>query len=115
MKHRYLCVASALLLGACQTVHEVGQRSAVWEATYPMPFEAMANCLAGQWARGWKVVPQIDQKEQRAVVMIGVYSGVVAEYEVRQSSPTGSRVAWRQAYQYPLDSRELADRCAGSI
>jgi hypothetical protein len=73
----------------------------------------MATCLAGQWAHGWKVVPQIDPREQRAVVMIGVYSAVVGEYAVH-STPTGTRVAWRQAYQYPLDSRDKADRCAGS-
>ena len=114
MNHRYLCVAAALWLGGCQTVHEVGQRSAVWETTYPVPFDTMASCLAAQWARDWKVVPQIDDRERRAVVMIGVYSAVIGEYDVRQSSPTQSRVAWRHAYQYPLQSREVADRCAGS-
>jgi hypothetical protein len=114
MNQRYLWLASALLLGACQTVHDVRYRSAVWETTYPMPFDAMATCLGAGWARDWTVVPQIHQSEQRATVIVGLHSGVIGEYDVRQSSPAGTTVAWRQAYQYPLQSREVADRCAKS-
>ena len=114
MNHRCLCVASALLLGACQTVHELRQQPTGWEATYPVPFDTMANCLAAQWARDWSVVPQINQREQRAVVTVGLRSANIGEYDVRQSSPTGSSVTWRQAFQYKLDSRDVADRCARS-
>ena len=104
------------LLTGCHTVEDVRKSPVVWTASYGVPFDIMANCLAAQAARDFDVTPQLYQSQQRAIVTLGAkgtYS-LVAEYQVRQISPAAIEVTWRTVSGIASSdaARARADRCA---
>lgn len=111
-------VLAAVGLAGCNTVEDVRNQPAQWTETYAVAFDVMANCLAAQSARDFDVTPQLYQSERRANVTLGAkgtYS-LVAEYQVRQATASGTEVTWRTASGLANSeiARNRANRCARS-
>lgn len=113
---RNLWLAAALAASGCYSIEEVRQQPVAWTATYPVPFDTMANCLAAQWIGNYRVAPAIYPR--RADVTIAA-SSVIAEYQIVQISDVSSEVRWHHMHSTPgslrevdRTARERADRCA---
>ena len=106
-----------LLVAGCQTGDPVERLPALWEAGYPVPYRAIADCLAAQAAREWRVVAEPRPRDERTTLRLAALGGgpVVAEYQAWQIAPGHSIVTWRRALGFALDSRATADGCARSL
>src|SRR5215468_11170802 len=96
--HRLVMVLAALSVTACTTLDEVRQEPIRWKATYLVPFDTLANCLAARSAQYWSATPQIYPRQGIAYVTLvdkGAPS-VVAEFVVRQQPDGSSLVEWRR-------------------
>jgi hypothetical protein len=116
MHLKHYCVLMAVGLAGCHSVDDVRSSPVQWTATYPVAFDVMANCLAGQTARDFDVTPQLYQSERRANVILGAkgtYS-LVAEYQVRQTTASDSEVTWRtvSGLANSTIAQNRANRCA---
>lgn len=116
---RNVWLAAAALAG-CSSVEDVRQQPVAWSASYAVPFDTMANCLATQWLGNYRVVPSVYARERRADVTIAA-SSVIAEYQIEQTVGDTAEVKWRHMYSTPsalrpVDrlARERADRCAAA-
>jgi hypothetical protein len=108
---------AALLLAGCQAGDPVHSQPALWEAGYPVPYRAMADCLAVQVARAWRVAADPRPRDGATLLRLAPLAGgaVVAEYEVWQIAPQHSIVTWRHIDGFSLESRAVADGCARSL
>lgn len=120
---RRATIAGMLLLTGCYSIDDVRQQPAAWSASYPVAYEAMANCLGAQYANEYSVLPQFDREAGRATVILSnnAASAVLAEYQVNRTASGGSEVTWRHMGSgpkaiRPVDrtARERADRCGAA-
>jgi hypothetical protein len=75
----------------------------------------MANCLARLYASEYTAVPQINQREQRANVVLTFPQGsaVMGEFQIRQANASTSEISWRTiggTPQRPGSSRQARER-----
>lgn len=115
---RYLWLAAVVTLGGCYSVDDLKERPLAWSASYSVPFDNMANCLAVRSADAYIATPQLYQREERAAVLLsmaGLYGPViVGEYDIRTTSPSTIALSYRQRPSLIGDTkpaRERADRC----
>lgn len=122
MQRRLLIVVvAAAIMSGCATGGDVGQVAGpiIWTASFNARFDAMANCLARLYAPEYTAVPQINQVEQRANVVLTFPQGsaVMGEFQVRQANASTSDVSWRTVGGTPQrpgssrQARERAERC----
>jgi hypothetical protein len=118
---RLAVVLAMLSFSACTSAADVRQEPIRWTASYSVPFDTMANCVAEQMAQGWQATPQIYQRDGFAKVTLSDKGApsTVAEFAVRGQGDAGSLVEWRRrAVIYDIDyieakSRWAADYCGG--
>lgn len=124
MKRKLLAAMPLIALAGCTTADELRAKPVAWTATYPVAFDAMANCIALRMVEDagmarFTVTPQLYQREQRALVTGSSDGWFVIEYSVRQVSERDSEVSLRSAFVNSglsgsglARSRAVADRCA---
>jgi len=111
-----------LSLSACTSLDEVREQPVQWKASYLVPFDTLASCIAARLSQHWATTPQIYTRQGFAYVTLADKSApsIVAEFFIRQQSDGSSLVEWRRR---PLladyaglqsKSHEAADRCAES-
>ena len=122
MQRRLLMmVVAAATASGCTTGDDVGQGPGpiIWTASFNARFDAMANCLARLYAPEYTAVPQINQVEQRANVVLTFPQGsaVMGKFQIRQTNASTSDVSWRTIGGTPQrpgssrQARERAERC----
>lgn len=115
-------LAAAALLAGCYSIEDVREQPVAWSWAYHVPYDTMANCLAAEWAQDYSVVPQIYNRERRAVVTLAYPAGnaVIAEYQVQQTD-TETTVTWRHMGSRPgvmrlvdINARNRAHKCGAA-
>jgi hypothetical protein len=123
MKHGSLFGIAALsALAACEAPSGLSQSAPAWGTVYPVPYDAMANCLAERSQLPWvRVTPAFYPQERRATVTVTTPTGsALGIFNIRQISDRDSEVSYRSIYGGPEssaggDARNKADRCAGAV
>ncbi|NQW54974.1 MAG: hypothetical protein HQ465_27430 [Rhodospirillales bacterium] len=112
-----MVVVAAATASGCITGADVSQGPGpvIWTASFNAQFDAMANCLARLYASEYTAVPQINQREQRANVVLTFPQGsaVMGEFQIRQANPSTSEISWRTiggTPQRPGSSRQARER-----
>jgi hypothetical protein len=118
--HRLLMALMALSSAACTSLDDVRRQPIRWTATYLMPFDTLAGCIAARLSQFWATTPQIYPRQGIAYVTLAdkTLPSIVAEFVVRRQSDDSSLVEWQRRPLFAdlgsLEprSREAADRCA---
>lgn len=112
-----MVVVAAATASGCATGDDVrqGPGPVIWSASFNAQFDVMANCLARLYASEYTAVPQINQGEQRANVVLTFPQGsaVMGEFQIRQANASTSEVSWRTiggTPQRPGSSRQARER-----
>lgn len=112
-----MVVVAAATASGCTTGDDIrqGPGPVIWTASFNAQFDTMANCLAHLYAPEYTAVPQIDQREQRANVILTFPQGsaVMGEFLIRQANASTSEISWRTiggTPQRPGSSRQARER-----
>jgi hypothetical protein len=103
----------------CQSPGQLSQDAPAWTATYQVPYDVFANCIAESEKQPWKTVtPAIDSRDRRATVTVTAATGsALGTYDIRQVSARAIDVSYRSIYGGPGsgaggDALDKANRCA---
>lgn len=92
---RLFAIAPCAVLLACASPDDMRQRPVVWSATYPAPYDLMANCVAVESTSFAKAAtPLINARSKSAEVLVygSPYGNTLAQFEFREA-PDGASVA----------------------
>lgn len=107
-------VASCAALMACASADDIRQRPVVWSATYPAPFDLMANCVAVESTSFAKAAtPLINARAKRAEVLVygSPYGNMLAQFDLRETGDGSTAVEYRDFVRRSrLDGDNAADK-----
>jgi hypothetical protein len=91
-------MASCAALVACASADDIRQRPAVWSATYPAPYDLMANCVAVEMTGFAKAAtPLINARAKRAEVLVygSPYGNMLGQFDFRETGDGATSVEYR--------------------
>ncbi|MFO1079411.1 MAG: hypothetical protein U1E23_02115 [Reyranellaceae bacterium] len=123
MNSRLLAAATAAfaLLAACDSPGQLAQKPAAWTATYRVPYDVFAECIAQHERLPWtKVTPSIDSSTRRATVSVAAATGsALGFYDIRSAGNGTIDVSYSSIYGGPGstaggDALDKANRCGNA-
>ena len=114
-------VAALPLLAACESPGQLSQRPAAWTATYRVPYDVFAECIAQHERLPWtRVTPSIDSSTRRATVSVATATGsALGFYDIRSVAGGAIEVSYSSIYGGPGstaggDALDKANRCGNA-